>query len=400
VVSPLRPGRARVLATLGALYFAQGLPFGFQSKTLQYLLTEKGVSLTVITFAGALSLPWALKPLWAPLVDRFGARRQWIVPLQAALALTLTLAGQYGDGELITLLGLVLLMNLLTATQDIAVDGLAVDLLDGAELGSGNAMQVVGYKLGMLMSGSVLVLVCPTQAAVFYVMAALVAAAGLALVGLQETRRAPGGDGLTLTGIVRVLLQSAAVPGGLALLGWVLTYKLGESVSDSLWKPFLQRGLGHSKDTLATWDALFGMPLSIAGSLLGGLVAMRIGPLRAVSWLALSRLVPAALQLWVAWSLPTSSAPVIAVTCAEELTGGALTTAMFAFMMSRVDRRIGATHFTALAALEVVGKTPGSLLSGALADSTGSFPVVFGVALSLSVVALVWLVPLRRQAVG
>ena len=398
MVTPSRPGRARLFATLGALYFAQGLPFGFQSKTLQYVLTENGVSLTAITLAGGLSLPWALKPLWAPFIDRYGARRQWILPLQAALAATLVLAGNVADGNLTTLLALVLLMNVLTATQDIALDGLAVDLLEGRELGTGNAMQVGGYKLGMLMAGSVLVFVCPSQAAVFYVMAAMVAAAALSLVGLEEPGRVARAGALSVGGIVRTLLASVAVPGGVVLVGWVLTYKLGESVSDAIWKPFLQRGLGFGKDTLAAWDGAVGMPCSIVGSLLGGLVATRIGPLRAVSWLAIGRLVPACLELGVAVIRPSSMAPIIGVTCAEELTGGALTTAMFAFMMSRVDHRIGATHFTALAAIEVVGKTPGGLLSGALADRGGGFAPVFGLALVLSVACMAWLVPLRRQA--
>src|SRR5262249_8749220 len=78
---------ARRVAILSALYLAQGLPFGFQSFALQIFLRRQGVSLAALGFVSALSLPWLAKPLWAPLVDRFGAtRRAWIVPLMLILA--------------------------------------------------------------------------------------------------------------------------------------------------------------------------------------------------------------------------------------------------------------------------------------------------------------------------
>src|SRR5689334_5689906 len=95
----MRPGAPRKIALLFALYFAEGLPFGFQSTALPAYLREAGVSLVGIGFVGALSLPWLLKPLWAPLVDRygsirFGRRKTWILPMQAGLAITCALAAQ------------------------------------------------------------------------------------------------------------------------------------------------------------------------------------------------------------------------------------------------------------------------------------------------------------------
>src|SRR5688572_26056234 len=89
----VRVPRAGRLGLLTALYFVQGMPFGFQATALPVYLRSHGVSVTTIGFLGLLSLPWLLKVLWAPLVDRYGSRRigrrkSWIVPLQAALALT------------------------------------------------------------------------------------------------------------------------------------------------------------------------------------------------------------------------------------------------------------------------------------------------------------------------
>src|SRR5688500_16245933 len=152
------PSHGRVkLVLLSLLYFAEGLPFGFQSIALPVYLRESGRSLVAIGLLSALSLPWMLKPLWAPLVDGYGAtRRAWILPLLAGVAVSCATAGlvdPHTSAGLAALLVLVLSMNLFAATLDIAVDGLAVDLLDRRELGGGNAAQVVGYKIGMLTGG-------------------------------------------------------------------------------------------------------------------------------------------------------------------------------------------------------------------------------------------------------
>ena len=84
-------GRAGPLALLSVLYFAQGLPFGFQATALPVYLRLSGVSVTTLGFLSLLSVPWMLKVLWAPLVDgpgtaRLGQRWTWIMPMQAALA--------------------------------------------------------------------------------------------------------------------------------------------------------------------------------------------------------------------------------------------------------------------------------------------------------------------------
>jgi hypothetical protein len=136
------------------------------------------------------------------------------------------------------------------------------------------------------------------------------------------------------------------------------------------------------------------MLFSIAGSIAGGWLATRFSFLHAVAIAAVLRLGPIAGEWWLSLIAPTAP-QVIAVTCAENFFGGALTTALFAFMMSRVDKRIGATHFTALAAIEVWGKLPAAWLSGALTDAT-SYPTLFATATALSALFLLLLLPLRR----
>lgn len=395
----------RKLVLLWTLYFVEGLPWGLQVVALPVFLRLHGLSLTSIGFATALGLPWMLKILWAPLVDRFGSRRfgrrrSWIVPLQLALALAAAAAAALPlDRALVPFLAVLLLMNTIAATLDVAVDGLAVDLLEAGELGRGNVAQVVGYKVGMLAGGGALVWASGFVgwSGLFLLMAALILAAAAVTLRLAPRdgaaaaeRAAPG----TLAGILVALRGSLASRGGLWLLLFVGSYKLGESMADTMFKPFLVDA-GFTAAQIGAWVGTWGMLASIAGSIAGGWLATRFSLLRAVAIAAVLRLVPIAGEWWLSLIAPTAP-QVVAVTCAENFLGGALTTALFAFMMSRVDKRIGATHFTALAAIEVWGKLPAAWISGAVAEAT-SYPILFGLATLLSAAFLLLLLPLRRS---
>jgi MFS family permease len=142
---------------LASLYLAQGLPYGFFTQALPVLLREQGLSLTAISATTLLFLPWALKFMWAPLVDRLGTPKQWLLPLQlAAVAGAAALSLVDIAGALWLLLLALFLFNLVSATQDIATDGLAVNVLSPRERGLGNGIQVGGYRLGMILGGGLL----------------------------------------------------------------------------------------------------------------------------------------------------------------------------------------------------------------------------------------------------
>ncbi len=400
---------ARRLVLLGSLYLVQGLPFGFQVGALPYMLRERGVSLTTIGLAGALALPWALKFLWAPLVDRwgshrFGRRKSWIVPLQALMVVCFGCAAAVDPSEqLRTLLALIFVLNLLAATQDIAVDGWAVDLLTPAELGPGNAAQVIGYKVGMLLAGGILVWATAAigWSGAFVAMASLVA---LVLVGVVFVREVPGSQASqegaqSIASVLRTLRLALMRPGSAWVLGTVATYKVGESMIDAMFKPFLLDA-GFTASELGLWLGTWGMGASLLGSAAGGAMAFRWPRLRALQLTAALRLLPEIAQCGLAFAPELLSAEaVIGVGLAENLFGGALTTVMFACMMGWVDRRIGATHFTLLASVEVWGKAPASWLSGVGAEHWG-YGGVFLIGVCLSTAFLVWVGPLAALRPG
>ncbi|MGC4093876.1 MAG: MFS transporter [Polyangiaceae bacterium] len=160
-----RPTVFATFALLGTLYAAQGLPFGFFSQALPVFLRKQGYSLEAVGLSSLLAAPWAFKFLWAPLVDRrgsarFGRRRAWIIPLQLLSALLLLGLGWFPrQGPLTWLLVAVFFTNLFAATQDIATDALALDVLPPAQRGLANGIQVAGYRVGMILGGGLVLLV-------------------------------------------------------------------------------------------------------------------------------------------------------------------------------------------------------------------------------------------------
>ena len=391
------------IALLLALYFAQGLPYGFQVTVLPVYLRTQGASLATIGFVGSLSLPWMLKALWAPWVDRhgngrYGHYRSWILPLQAGLALTAFSAAFVPANALWLLLSLVFVMNLFAATQDIAVDGLAVRILQARELGRGNAVQVVGYKLGMLFGGGLLAWSSAYLGwrGLFLVMSGAMTLVFLATVMFREPPTPFQVEARTPVGMIwKRLLAAARLPGSGLLLLAVATYKTGEYLIGVMFKPFLVDA-GYALSQIGLWVGTYGMLASLAGSALAGELSRKLSLVDALIVAALLRVFPV-LACWWLTRGAVSPAAVIAVTCAEHFAGGLITTVMFALMMARVDKRIGATHYTLLASIEVLGKSPATWTSGLLAERLGYGGLfLLGTALSLAFV----LVPLamRRRA--
>ena len=117
------------------LYFLQGVPYGFQTKFLPVFLRSYSLSLTLISFTRLLSLPWLLKPLWAPLVDKFGAKISWVKYNLLGMAFCYLVASCMSLNNVSFTVLVVACLNIMVATQDIAVDSLFVDNLAPEDIG-------------------------------------------------------------------------------------------------------------------------------------------------------------------------------------------------------------------------------------------------------------------------
>ena len=133
------------------MYFIQAMPFGMQSDCLPVILRSQGLSLSSISSLKIMLLPWVLKPLYAPYLR---ITRSWFLRVLLGLAFVCLFSAFFTSLDNFFHVSVVLFtMNLLSASQDILVDGMALQLLPESLLGFGNSIQVISYKLGTILAG-------------------------------------------------------------------------------------------------------------------------------------------------------------------------------------------------------------------------------------------------------
>jgi MFS family permease len=367
--------RRHKILLLAGLYVAQGLPYGFFTQALPVLLRDAGLSLKAISATSLLFLPWALKFLWAPFVDHWGTRKQWLLPLQAAAVVGALLLTQVDlTRGYVVVLAAAFLFNLVAACQDVATDGLAVRMLDHRERGLANGVQVGAYRVGMILGGGLLLWVFARTdwATMFACMAALLALTILPVLSLREPARSAADASQTATRVALGWAHRLRVPGMAGFVALICFYKFGDSLVASLVGPFM-RDAGLSKEMIALMKGTVGSMASLAGAALGGWYAFRAGRRRAL--LVCGLLQTASLLLYVAAAMGIGGIAIFwAGNIAEHLLGGMATVALFTLMMDASDPGHAGTDYTLLACAIVFAMGLANFTGAVIADATGYLP--------------------------
>jgi PAT family beta-lactamase induction signal transducer AmpG len=148
------------LTTFGLLYISEGIPLGFAAVAMAAYMRRQGMDVTQVgVFVASFYLPWAFKWAWAPIVDliglkRFGGRKAWIILCQSLMIITLYAVSQIDHNKYFDLLiTLVIVHNIFGATNDVAIDSLAVNALHPEERGQGNGFMFAGAYIGQGLGG-------------------------------------------------------------------------------------------------------------------------------------------------------------------------------------------------------------------------------------------------------
>lgn len=378
-----------------SLYMVQGLPHGFFGQAMPVMLREQGVDLRSIGLMSLVALPWALKFIWAPMLDRFTLipgeyRRSWILAMNHTAVLVLAglsfvpLPWLIDDG-IITIVIVLILVNLLTATQDIATDAMAVENLSLKERGLGNGIQVGGYRIGMVLAGGALLS--------FYSyigwQAALLSVAALMLVGsvplyFWKPRKhmvEPSNMWSQWQGFFRL-------DGALIWLLLIAVYKFGDAFGTQMIRPYLS-DLGLGLDQMGTLLGVGGFAAGLLGALLGGLLVGRIP--RAMALLIFLVLEGLAIM---AYALVSIDSPITywSSVVFEHVAGGMATAGLFTVMMDRCrENNEGADYALQSCLVIVTGMIAGGL-SGYSASLLGynMHFLMAGVACFIALGAVIW----------
>jgi PAT family beta-lactamase induction signal transducer AmpG len=386
--------RKRVLFWISILYFAEGLPFGVAYDVWPVFFRVHGVSLREIGLMSLLSLPWTWKMLWAPLVDRYGSRQQWITTALFVLgATTLAIVPQDASHPSSLMWGLLLLFTTASATQDIAVDAYAVDVATPETTGSINGVRVSAARIAMLAGGGGMIFLADSTgwtllwfvlAGVFFGLAALAWFSPRAPLEESVRRHAVGP-------VLRWALRWEMLP----VVAFILLYKLGDSTLGRMVKPFwVDRG--YSLAEIGAISVSLGVVLTILGALAGGWFTDRRGIFQALLWLGLAQMVSNLGYVAVAaFELPRAS--IYVASMIESFTQGLGTAAFLSFLMNLCDKEHAASQYAILSALFALTRDVVGAFSGLGVEAWG-YAAYFAVTTALALPGLV-LLPLVRSRI-
>lgn len=401
----------RVLAIL-VLGFASGLPLALTGQTLQAWLKESGVSLQSIGLFALVGVPYTLKFLWAPLVDRLplpllthwlGRRRSWLIFAQAILMAAIVALAFSNPGQALAVTALcAVAVAFASATQDIVIDAWRVEILEQRQLAAGAASIVFGYRIGMLVSSAGALYLADQFAwpLVYLAMAALLVIGAVTVLLVGEPQAQPRGDAERrfaeaqawlatrphlsgpLAGAMAWLYASVAGPflqfmsrkGWVGILLFVMLFKLGDSLAGVLATSFYL-DIGFTKSEIAEIGKLYGFGATMLGLFLGGWLMQAVGLYRA---------------LWVCGLLQMGSNLLFAVLAmrghdlwflaltvgVENLASGMGTAVLVAYLSALCDVAYTATQYALLSSLTAVARTLLSSYAGFLAGAFG-WPLFF-----------------------
>jgi MFS transporter, PAT family, beta-lactamase induction signal transducer AmpG len=410
-------------------------------------------------------LPYTFKFVWAPLIDRFeppllGRRRGWLLLTQLALSAACFAMARFDPNTSIVALGaLAVLVAFLSASQDVVFDAYRADLLDPRERGAGAAVSVLGYRLAMLVSGGLALILADQwlgwpdtyrlMGALFLVMgvvtmmsprlavqkriasdarrewqgfvAMLAGGAatwyllsrgfGLLLPEAPTRFERLGADtvsllmafGAGLWAARRIGFPSFVEPWdsfftrrhAAALLALIVFYKLGDAFAGTLSTAFLIRGAGFTATEVGAVNKVLGLTATILGAVVGGALLTRVSLYRALLWFGVLQAV-SNFGYWLIAVMPKNYLLMATAIGFENLCGGLGTAAFVAFLMALTDKRFSAAQYALLSALAAVGRVYVGPAAGVMVEGLG-WPTFFLFTVAAALPGLALLYWLRRE---
>ncbi len=434
----------RRMARILLLGIISGFPWVLIGSSLTLWLTEDGLSRSTIGWAGLIFGVYAFNFLWAPLIDRvrlpwlsrrLGQRRAWILVLQAAVLLCLVLWSALDPSEnLGSVIAIGLAIAVASATQDIAIDALRIEQIGKAEgeaMAAGAAVAVVGWWSGFKLGGIVALETAEAfqtagvenyWQATFLVLGIVVVLCNIGLLFVREAAaaarmaaqaedeeriaarlrmsgpfgRATAWLGGTVVGPLMRFFEKNGVAIAFAVLGFVFLFKIGEAFLGRMSLVFYTE-ISFTKSDIALYSKGLGWIVTVGFTLLGGLVAVRIGLIRAMFASGIAMALTNLMFALLAWS-GKSEVLFAAAVVMDDLTSAFATVTFVAFISMLVDRTYTATQYALLASLGTAGRTLLAASSGELVDwLEGDWGTFFVITTLMVIPSLVCLWAIRAK---
>ncbi len=357
--------------------FASGLPLLLTITVLQAWMKDEGVDLTVIGLFALVGIPYTLKFIWAPFLDRFtlpflGRRRGWLLVAQILLICSISILGFTSPGKTPWMVAFAaFLVTFFSASQDIVVDAYRREDLADEELGLGSSLYVNGYRVGMLLAsgGGLIMADHMSFSMVYFIMALCMLPGVLTTLLTPEPDMPPGTPKSMKEAVLNPLVEYFTRQDALWMLAFILFYKIGDTMASAMTTPFYL-DIGFSKTEIGTVVKLFGFWATIIGGLAGGVIMLRLGINRSLwifGFLQAISTAGFALLARTGHSIPLLSG----VIAFENLSSGMGTAAYVAFMASITNKKFTATQYALLSSLMGIPRVLASAPTGFFAKNLG-----------------------------
>ncbi|MFZ1984306.1 MAG: AmpG family muropeptide MFS transporter [Desulfatitalea sp.] len=368
---------SRRMLVAGIMGFSAGLPLLLTISLLQARMKREGIDLTVIGLMALVGLPYTLKFVWAPILDRYaipllGRRRGWLLTSQILLMLAIIGLGVTHPVPNTWVVALAALgVTFFSASQDIVIDAYRREDLADEELGLGSSLYVSGYRLGMWVAGGGGFILADrfSFATVYFIMACCL------LPGVLTTLLTPEPD--APFGLPRTMQEAVIEPfkeyfsrqGAWWILAFILLYKIGDTMASAMTTPFYL-DMGFSMTEIGAVVKTFGAGAIIVGGLIGGLFMIRLGINRSLWVFGLLQAVSTAGFVVLA-QRGHSLSVLTAVIAFENLSAGMGTSAYAAFMASITHQKFTATQYALLSSLMGIPRVIAASGTGFMAKQMG-----------------------------
>jgi len=377
---------------------ASGFPNQLTESALQAWLKDVHTSNTAIGLMSYVGLPYLLKPLWAPLLDRYplpllGRRRGWLLATQLALGIAIALLSVQHPGLALEPVALcAFAIAFCSATQDIAYSAYLTDVSLPEERGLAAAAQNLGYRSAAWLASAFALLVAQHFGweRAFLILAALMLAFCIASWRAPEPHYDHGPPRTLRQSVLEPLRELLGTPNAAVLIGVVLLFKVGDAFANKLFTPFMM-DVGFRKDEIAYLVKSVFTVSAVFGSVLGGVLMVRLGLLRAMLGFGLLQATSNLLYCALAAAGKSYLLMIVAV-AVEHLAGAMGNIALVALVMALCDARYSAFQYALLSAIAVLPRYSLGYPAGWVADHWGwSSYYVVSFAIALPGLAAVWL---------
>ena len=377
----------RNVATMFFFGIACGFPLALTASTLKTWLSEFDLNLREIAAFAFIATPYATKFLWSPFIDgikipylcnKLGHRRSWLVVIQTLLiAAILFLGSTNPENNLLITAIAATLVSFLSASQDIVVDAYRIELLPKESQPAGVSFYIYGYRIGLFLAGAVLLVVADKiNWHIAYACGAAIMTISVVTTFLSKRTSHQSKDVSKKSYsehlrdiVVKPFSNFTETKGWQYLIAFTILFKLGDALAGNLTFPFLYK-IGFNKTELALIVKTYGLPATLLGAFLGGIIVKKYGFFRSLLFAGIIQMLSNVMFI-IQDYYGHNNLLLIATISIENISGGIGDVVFVGYLSSLCNFRFAATQYALLSSIATIGRNLVSGFSGFVVDDYG-----------------------------